>query len=159
MSTGSPHRFSIRPAGDADKDAWYALWNLYCAHYEVTLDDRVTAHTWARIVSATDPVHALIARAENGTPLGLCNYVLHPNTWSEQSVCYLEDLYVAAAGRRQGIATAFIEQLKTLGVEQNWFRIYWVTNRDNVTAQAVYDPIATRTGYVRYEIALDGYCK
>ncbi|WP_167060432.1 GNAT family N-acetyltransferase [Burkholderia sp. Ax-1719] len=154
MKTGSLHRFSIHAAGVEYKDAWYALWRAYCAYYEVTLDERVTARTWERIVSATDPVHALIALDAHGTPLGLCNYVLHPNTWSDQSVCYLEDLYVAPAGRRQGIATAFIEQLKALGAEQKWFRIYWVTNQDNVAAQAVYDPIAKRTGYVRYEIAL-----
>ncbi|WP_321815238.1 MULTISPECIES: hypothetical protein [unclassified Paraburkholderia] len=47
--------------------------------------------------------------------------------------------------RRQGIATAFIERLEATGVEQNGFHIYWVTNQENV---------ATRTGYVRYEIAL-----
>jgi GNAT superfamily N-acetyltransferase len=150
-----PHRgFLIRPACDSDKDAWYALWRAYCDYYGVALDERVTSRTWERIVSAVDPIYALIALDKDGRPLGLCNYVLHPNTWSDQTVCYLEDLYVAPTGRRQGIATAFIERLKAMGVEQNWFRIYWVTNQENVAAQAVYDPIATRTGYVRYEIAM-----
>ncbi|WP_322048440.1 GNAT family N-acetyltransferase [Paraburkholderia sp. J67] len=149
-----PH-FSIRPVRDDDKAAWYALWRAYCGYYDVALDERVTARTWERIVSAAEPIHALIAYSEDGTALGLCNYVLHPNTWSDQTVCYLEDLYVAPAGRRQGIATAFVERLKAIGVEQNWFRIYWVTNQENTAAQAVYDPIATRTGYVRYEIAMN----
>ncbi|MEI7295562.1 GNAT family N-acetyltransferase [Paraburkholderia tropica] len=98
--------------------------------------------------------HALIAHGEDGEPLGLCNYVLHPNTWSDQTVCYLEDLYVAPQGRRKGVATAFIERLREIGERENWFRIYWITNDANEAAQAVYDRIASRSGHIRYEIPL-----
>ncbi|RQM47414.1 GNAT family N-acetyltransferase [Paraburkholderia bannensis] len=146
--------FVIRPVNAADHAAWLALWQAYCRHYEVTLDERVNARTWARIADPAEPIHALIAHGEDGEPLGLCNYVLHPNTWSDQTVCYLEDLYVAPQGRRKGVATAFIERLREIGERENWFRIYWITNDANEAAQAVYDRIASRSGHIRYEIAL-----
>ena len=38
--------------------------------------------------------------------------------------------------------------------EQDWRRLYWHTETDNVAARALYDRIARVTNYVRYDIAL-----
>ena len=130
------------------------MWSQYCAFYDVSLDERVTASTWARIVAPSQAINGLIALGDDGQPLGICNYVCHPNTWSDQTICYLEDLYVAPEGRRAGIATAFIEHLTRIGKQENWARIYWITNDENVAAQTVYDRVAKRTGHIRYEIKL-----
>ncbi len=146
---------TIRLATAADRAAWLSLWMQYCHHYEVELDARITERTWERIVDADAPIHALLAFDEHGTALGLCNYVCHPHTWSDQTICYLEDLFVAPQGRRQGTATALIETLRERGIAAHWRRIYWITNEANVDAQRVYDRLATRSGHVRYEIALD----
>ncbi len=89
-----------------------------------------------------------------GELLGFCHYVCHPHTWSERTIAYLEDLFVAPSGRRLGVATALIEHLKSLAQAQGWRRIYWITDTDNAAARAVYDKLATRTDHVRYEIAL-----
>lgn len=99
-------------------------------------------------------IFSLIAEDESGTAVGLCNYVCHLNTWSDQTVCYLEDLYVSPDARRLGVGTKLISELTEIGRREHWFRIYWITNADNEQARAAYDKLATRTDHVRYEIAL-----
>ncbi|PCE33214.1 GNAT family N-acetyltransferase [Burkholderia ubonensis] len=148
--------FEIRPISPDDHNAWRDLWSMYCAFYDVTLAPGVTDQTWRRVVDPSVPIHGLVACGPDGAVLGFCHYVCHPNTWSDRTVCYLEDVFVAPHGRRLGIATAFIERLKAMGVQENWTRIYWVTNQENAAAQATYDRVAKRSGHIRYEIALGG---
>lgn len=148
-------QFEIRPISATDYDAWRSLWSMYCSFYQVSLDERVTDQTWKRINDSAVPIYGLVAYKMNGEILGFCHYVCHPNTWSDQTVCYLEDVFVAPSGRRLGVATAFIEKLKATGTEENWTRVYWITNEENVVAQAAYDRVAKRSGHVRYEISFD----
>lgn len=146
-------RFEIRSVATRDYAGWLQLWNMYCSFYHVDLDPRVTAQTWSRINESSIPVYGLLTQSVDGELLGLCHYVCHPNTWSDRTVCYLEDVFVAPEARRLGVATSFIEKLKSIGVEENWTRIYWITNGDNIAAQATYDRIAKRSGHVQYEIS------
>ncbi|PTB30399.1 N-acetyltransferase [Paraburkholderia caribensis] len=148
-------RFEIRSVTADDYVGWLQLWDMYCSFYHVNLDPRVTAQTWCRINEPTVPIHGLLAQAISGELLGFCHYVCHPNTWSDRTVCYLEDVFVAPVARRSGVATSFIEKLKSIGVDENWTRIYWITNGDNIAAQSTYDRVAKRSGHVRYEISLD----
>ncbi|MDN3563126.1 GNAT family N-acetyltransferase [Paeniroseomonas aquatica] len=144
----------IRPASPDDRAEWLSLWQQYCAFYKVSLPQHVVFGTWQRIVTEGESINSLVAVGSNAKLLGFCNYVLHPNTWSDQTVCYLEDLFVHDAARRLGVGTKLINELTTLGRQENWFRIYWITNSDNQEARAAYDRLAKRTEHVRYEIAL-----
>lgn len=144
----------IRQVVEADRHAWRLLWAEYCGFYDVQLPDRVTNATWSRIASGHAPIFGLVAEGQGGTLLGFCNYVCHPNTWSDWTVCYLEDLYVSQGARRAGLATRFISALTDLGRREGWFRIYWITNAGNEQARKVYDRVAKRTDHIRYEIKL-----
>ena len=146
--------FRVRPVALSDRDGWMALWEGYCTFYEVTLTPEVTERTWQRINTPGSGMAALMAVDDGEKSVGLCNYVRHPNTWSDRTVCYLEDLYVAEAARRSGVGTRLIEALVEIGWREDWFRIYWHTMTDNARARAVYDRLATRTDHVRYEISL-----
>jgi len=144
----------IRPVTEGDRTTWLDLWAQYCAFYGVTLSQQVIVRTWQRIVSPHDSIFSLIAKDESGTAVGLCNYVCHPNTWSDRTVCYLEDLYVSPDARRLGVGTKLIGELTEIGRREHWFRIYWITNANNEQARAAYDKLAMRTDHVRYEISL-----
>jgi len=144
----------IRQVAEPDRDAWCQLWGEYCGFYGVQLPNRVTDATWSRIAIGLGPVFGLVAEDQTGALLGFCNYVCHPNTWSDQTVCYLEDLYVSQGARRTGLGTRFISSLTELGRQEGWFRIYWFMNGDNEQARTVYDRVARRTDHVRYEIPL-----
>lgn len=147
--------FEVSPVTPQDYNAWLTLWHAYCAFYHADVAERVTEQTWRRINEPTVPIYGMLAKRADGDIVGFCHYVCHLNTWSDQTVCYLEDVFVSPAARRLGIATAFIERLKDIGHAQNWRRIYWITNADNLAAQAAYDLVGKRTGHIRYEILLD----
>lgn len=137
-----------------DEAAWRAMWADYCAFYEQSLPDAVTANLWARIQEDDSPINAMIAESGDGTPLGFANYVLHPHTWSDKTLCYLEDLFVRPEARGKGVGHALIESLIALGRERGWKRVYWHTNTENTTARRLYDRFAPADAYVRYTVSL-----
>ena len=47
-----------------------------------------------------------------------------------------------------------IEGLTLLGKQPGWRRVYWHTHEDNYRARILYDRLAPRTDYVRYDIDL-----
>jgi GNAT superfamily N-acetyltransferase len=144
----------IRPAQADDYGAWLALWRGYCAALDGAVPDVVTEGVWRRILTPDEPVGCLLACRPEGEPVGLANYVLHPNTWSLQTICYLEDLFVAAEARGSGAARALIDGLVALGKERGWRRVYWHTRENNYRARTLYDRVVARTDYIRYDIDL-----
>lgn len=144
----------IRPATPDDHDAWLPLWQGYLAFYEVSLAPEVTEATWRRIIAPDGPIDCLVAVQADGALAGFATWLLHPNTWSDQPVCYLEDLFVSPAARGQGVATRLIEALAAMGRQNGWHRVYWHTDATNTRARAVYDRVARLTTRVRYDIDL-----
>ena len=142
----------IRPAQAADARGWLSLWQGYCAELDGRVSDEATNGLWQRILSPREPIGSLLAFSRDCEPVGFANYVLHPHTWSLRPVCYLEDLFVASAARGEGAGRALIDALITLGTEHGWRRVYWHTHENNERARALYDRLAKRTDYVRYDI-------
>lgn len=142
----------IREVTADDHTDWLALWNGYLTFYEEDLPERTTAVTFGRIADPDGPIHGAIARADNGTPLGLVHWHTHSGTWNLGLVCYLEDLYVAPEGRRQGVGEQLITHVRGWAAAHGCDSLYWQTKADNVTARRLYDRLATEVGYVRYEI-------
>ena len=107
---------------------------------------------WARIESGT--LHALIATDAGGNVQGFLLYNAFPFTWSTGDVAYLQDLYVCAKARGQGLARALIEALADIGRTKGWFKIFWMTQAHNVSAQSLYDKVAIKRDYIRYDLPL-----
>ena len=145
---------TLRAAAAEDEAAWRRLWRGYCESLDATLPDEVTSGVWQRILDPASPLHCLVARGEDGSPIGFANYVLRPHTWSLRLACYLEDLFVAPEARGTGAGRALIEGLVALGRQRNWRRVYWHTHEDNYRARTLYDRVTPRTDYVRYDIDL-----
>ncbi|MEN6542391.1 GNAT family N-acetyltransferase [Parvibaculum sp.] len=143
---------TIRPLEARDRAAWGELWAGYLAFYETALAPDVTEDTWARLLSGE--LIGLVAVDGEDRPLGFAHALLHAGTWSPKPLCYLEDLFVLPQARGQGAARALIEALAACGRSEGWLRLYWQTARDNVTAQALYDKLATRTNWLRYDLDL-----
>jgi GNAT superfamily N-acetyltransferase len=142
---------TIRRLAAADRNEWFGLWRGYLDFYGADLDKGISEATWSRLLSDECPVHGLVAEDEVGV-IGFLNYVLHENTWSDQHVCYLEDLFVASLARKQGAGRSLIEHLAGLARREGWHRLYWMTHADNVLARHLYDKIALVTDWVRYDI-------
>ena len=144
----------IRDATAADEAAWRGLWNQYLAFYKVNLAEDVTAHTWARILDPSSRVAMRVAEVD-GMLAGFAIHHFHDSTWVKTPDCYLEDLFLNATYRGQGIGRALIDDLIAITKAKGWSRLYWHTDRDNATARKLYDSYALEDGHVRYRLRLN----
>jgi GNAT superfamily N-acetyltransferase len=142
----------IRPAGDDDFFGWLPLFDAYCGFYETDLDDAKALIVWNWLRDEGNPLQALLAIDDDGTPIGLAHYRPAPDTLAATTGIVLDDLYVDEAHRRSGVARALIEHVRERAAELGTGGVSWVTAADNTEAQRLYDDIATRTSWVTYEL-------
>jgi GNAT superfamily N-acetyltransferase len=145
---------AIRPIEPVDNARWRDLFGQYFAFYETAPGEEVYAATWARILDPAEPVWGAVA-VENGESIGLVHYVFHRTTWAVDDTCYLQDLFVDPAQRGCGIGRQLIEYVAAEARKRHCIRVYWQTAGTNTTAQALYDKLATRSGFVQYRLALN----
>ena len=143
---------SVRPIEARDEARWRVLWDGYCRFYARELSEAITQHTWKRIMDASIPVYAIVAEREGDGVIGMCNYVIHENTWTLTPVCYLEDLFVEPGKRAKGVGKALIDWLVAGMAKNGWSRIYWHTRENNYRARGLYDKYTAQSGFVRYVI-------
>lgn len=151
----SSGRVSFRAVTESDEANWREMWAAYCAFYKVTVPEAVTAATWGRILDPAIPIGAILAVGAAGDTLGFANYVLHPHTWSEKTLCYLEDLFVLPEARGKNVGHGFITHLVAMGRTHDWNRVYWHTNADNAAARRLYDRFSPADDYVRYVVSME----
>jgi len=143
---------TVRPPIQADFKAWEKLWQGYCEFYEQTVPPVVTENTWARMLDDKSPLFGLVADDETGNMVGFTNCVVHAGTWSKRDTCYLEDLFVSPEARGKGCGRALIEAVVARSRAEGWQRVYWQTEKNNVTARALYDKITAVCDWVIYEV-------
>lgn len=144
---------AITTASPSDEAEWRNLWAQYLAFYQVTLAPEVTAATWARILDPASPLTARLARRDQ-VLLGFALHHHHASTWVIGDDCYLEDLFITAAARGQGIGRALIEDLMVLARARGWNRLYWHTDEGNAAARRLYDHFTRPDGHIRYRLKL-----
>jgi aminoglycoside 3-N-acetyltransferase I len=83
---------------------------------------------------------------------GLAAYEL-PKFEQARSEIYLYDLAVAAAHRRQGIATALIEELKRIAAARGAYVIFVQADLGDAPAIAFYSKFGRREDVVHFDIA------
>ena len=91
---------------------------------------------------------------KNKRVIGIAHYVLSPYSWGTHYICYLEDLFVTPSARNAGAGRALIRWLHTEANRQGWKRLYWMTDADHKTAQRLYDRVAQKTRWLRYDMDL-----
>ena len=143
----------IKPLASSDHEHWLSLWQGYLDFYQTSLSDAVIANTWQRIISTDSDIYGVGAWSDKEgelTLVGFVHVVLHPNTWNASDCCYLEDLYVSAEVRGQGVGRALIKKVYEFANAKNCNRVYWVTQADNTPARKLYDAMAIKTDMVQY---------
>ncbi|MGJ5022576.1 N-acetyltransferase family protein [Bradyrhizobium oligotrophicum] len=148
---------TVRAIARDDHDRWLPLWDGYNAFYgrsgPTALPSEVTAVTWSRFFDADEPVHALVAES-GGELIGLAHYLFHRATTTIGPLCYLNDLFTSEAARGKGVGRALIEAVYREARQAGAPRVYWQTHETNTTAQALYDKVAERSGFIVYRKAL-----
>jgi aminoglycoside 3-N-acetyltransferase I len=72
----------------------------------------------------------------------------------ERSEIYIYDLAVVEAHRRQGVATALIEELKRVAAERNAYVIFVQAELIDAPAIALYTKLGTRADVLHFEIEI-----
>ena len=141
---------SIRPVAPADRAAWRELFRAYGVFYETTFSDEVLDGVWGWLMDAGHEAHALVAD-DGGALVGFAHVRRVWDTFTAGPSWFLDDLYVEPQRRGEGIARALIERIATDAHAAGGGTLRWITASDNITAQGLYDRVATRTGWVVYE--------
>ncbi|WP_298975965.1 GNAT family N-acetyltransferase [uncultured Roseobacter sp.] len=140
----------VRPLRASDKPQWSEMWTAYLAFYETTRPAEIFDLYFNRLLG-DDPqdFNCLVAEVD-GTLVGLAHYVYHRHGWSEENVCYLQDLYADPALRGKGVGRALIEGVYAAADAAGAPGVYWLTQDSNETARKLYDRIGTKTPFIKY---------
>lgn len=146
----------IEPATEGDLEAVLPLMRAYCDFYEVSPSDRGLEEMARALIAATDgDGMLLVARGEEGAPLGFATVGWKWASTRGARIAVMEDLFVAPQARGQGAADALIEacadRARALGAPV----LTWMTAPDNHRAQAVYNRAGATPGtWLEYELEL-----
>ena len=83
--------------------------------------------------------------------VGLVHYLFHAHCWKEERVCYLQDLFTSHDARGQGIGEALIARVYEAADADGAPGVYWLTQDFNATARRLYDRVARKSSFIRYE--------
>jgi GNAT superfamily N-acetyltransferase len=140
---------TIRPLALSDRTAWEPLWQGYLTFYRASLTADITEATFTRLTGGAEPMGGFVAE-HDGKLIGIVHWVIHRSTWNIKDICYLQDLFTAPEARGTGAGRALIEAVRQMPQAKGCFRVYWQTHESNLQAQALYDKVADKSGFIVY---------
>ena len=142
---------TIRPLTAADRPAWQRLWTDYLTFYESSVADDVYDTTFARLLGDDPQDYSCLVAEHDGALVGITHFLFHRHNWRVENVCYLQDLYADPNVRGRGVGRALIEGVYAAADKAGSPGVYWLTQQDNLTAQQLYDRIAIKTDFIKYQ--------
>ena len=140
----------VRPLRPEDRAAWQPLWDGYLSFYRERLEPAVSDDVFDRLAAGAEDMWGLLAVLD-GQAVGLAHVILHPSTWTTGRYAYLEDLFVAPAGRGSGVARQLLAAVYARADALGADRVYWHTQEYNGAARSLYDQVGRRTSFIVYE--------
>ncbi len=113
------------------------------------------SHIYLKRLLSSDTFIALAAFKHGAIVGGLAAYVLHKFE-QERSEIYIYDLAVAEPHRREGVATALIEELKRIGSERGAYVILVQADKIDDPAIALYTKLGVREDVLHFDIPVGG---
>lgn len=143
----------IRSLEQGDRPAWDRLYQGYAEFYGVPQTQQMRDTVFAWLMDPSNECEGLVAEAEDGELLGLTHFRPFASPLRAVTNCFLDDLFVTPEARGSGAAAALIEEVRRRASERGWKVLRWITADDNYRARGVYDRLATRTGWITYDMA------
>ncbi|MFK7879364.1 GNAT family N-acetyltransferase [Roseobacter sp.] len=140
----------VRPLRASDKTEWARMWTAYLAFYETARPQEIFDLYFDRLLG-DDPqdYNGLVADID-GKLVGFTHYLYHRHGWSDENVCYLQDLFADPSVRGQGVGRALIEAVYASADADGAPGVYWLTQDFNKTARHLYDRIGKQTPFIKY---------
>ncbi len=145
--------FTIRTLGAADAGLMEALATTFAEAFgdPQTYCGARPSPAYLRRLLGRESFIALVALEAGEVIGGLAAYDL-TKFEQERSEIYIYDLAVAAAHRRQGIATALIAKLKEIARARGAWVIFVQADLDDAPAIALYTKLGTREDVLHFDI-------
>ena len=130
------------------------LISAYQRFYEVDdVDPDRNRFFFRRFLAPSEDGLLLAARDEGGAILGYACLYWHFTSLVPAETVLMNDLYVDADSRSNGVGRALIEASAAIARERDAHHLEWATAPDNKTAQRLYDSTgAERSEWVEYEL-------
>ncbi|CAN5161187.1 GNAT family N-acetyltransferase [soil metagenome] len=141
---------SVARTGERDRADWERLWSQWQAHMHGTVPQAVTDRTWTMLCDGASGLHALIARDDEGAALGFAHVSLTPFAWTGSQIMFLQDLFVAAGARSDGVGAGLLRAVYSLADKLGATQVFWMVDEADARLQAFYARHAVRTPYLRY---------
>lgn len=148
--------YSIRRIAADDAETMEALLATFGDVFEdaQTYTGKRPGRDYLRALLGSDCFIALAAVKGRDVVGGLAAYELRKFE-QERSEIYIYDLAVAAAHRREGIATALIHELRRLAGIRGAYLVFVQADRGDGPAIALYSKLGTREDVLHFDIAVD----
>ena len=146
---------AIRRLGAGDlalTDAWLTMFGEAFEEIDTYGKSRPSADYLKRLLGSETFI-ALVAMKEGRVIGGLAAYEL-PKFEQERSEVYIYDLAVAAAHRRQGVATALIEEVRAIAATRGAWVVFVQADHGDAPAIALYSKLGTREDVLHFDIAV-----
>lgn len=142
---------TIRALRADDREVWQRLWTDYLTFYESSVSNDVYDVTFARLLGNDPQDYTCLLAEVEGRVVGLTHYVFHRHNWRIENTVYLQDLYADPDVRGVGVGRALIEAVYAAADAAGCPSVYWTTQTHNATAQRLYDRIAVKTDFIKYQ--------
>jgi GNAT superfamily N-acetyltransferase len=142
---------AVRPIEPADHDAWAPLFAAYREFYEIDADPEAVERVWSWLGDDSHETNALVAVVDDRV-VGFAHHRLYARPSEAGKGLYLDDLFTLPDLRGQGVGRALISRLADIAREHGCSKVRWMTARDNVVAQRLYDQVAEKTTWLTYDL-------
>lgn len=140
---------SVRPLRASDGEQWRRLWHGYLTFYKTQIPAATSQIVWSRLLDDAEPMSGALAFLGESC-VGLVHFIQHRSCWTVGDYCYLQDLFVDAEARGNGVGRRLIEHVYAEAAARGCSRVYWLTHETNSAAMQLYDRVAERSGFVQY---------
>jgi GNAT superfamily N-acetyltransferase len=149
--------FRIARVAASDLEDLLPLMRAYCDFYSVSpSDEDLRGMSHALIEDPERQGVQLIARGGDGGALGFASLFWTWDTTEGGRIAVMNDLYVDARGRGNGVGTSLIEACRAEARGRGARVLAWKTALDNTRARSVYDRIgAERAQWLDYSLPLE----
>jgi aminoglycoside 3-N-acetyltransferase I len=153
MSSSTP--FSIQRLAPADIALMEGLLTTLGEAFEEveTYSGTRPSSAYLERLLGSDSFIALAALKSGEVVGGIAAYELHKFE-QERSEIYIYDLAVAAAHRREGIATALIQELKKIAAARGAYVIFVQADLGDAPAIALYTKLGSREDVLHFDIPI-----
>lgn len=147
-------RLRIAAPREIDREAWQQLYIAYADFYQVPMNQEILDTVWQWIFDASREFYCLLAYAETEVPVGFMHYRAMPSPLRGAMIGFLDDVFVAPHCRGQGAVDALFSNLQRDAKQRGWQLVRWITADNNYRGRGAYDKLASRTGWITYQMDL-----